>query len=212
MFLEKGDGKKKSLTDPVDILPFAGQNLRDAAPKPTPKPNIPTSRPPITPPPPKVLRVPTGKLNTQNLSINELYQEQKEKQQSLAPENLPYESFSTDQLKMLWKQFAYKMRDLGKDSVYHALIKRDPVLGEKTTILHEIDNIAQEGALQRVQQELIDFLRENLKNYGIQIDWKLAENIEEDERYLTPKDQFTALARKYPNLHSLRSAFHLDFD
>lgn len=113
---------------------------------------------------------------------------------------------------MLWKQFAYKMRDLGKDSVYHALIKRDPALGEKTTILHEIDNIAQEGALQRVQQELIDFLRENLKNYGIQIDWKLAENMEEDERYLTPKDQFTALARKYPNLHSLRSAFHLDFD
>ncbi|MBU2020069.1 MAG: hypothetical protein KJ941_10540 [Bacteroidetes bacterium] len=163
-------------------------------------------------PVPKKLTVPSGQLNTSHLSINELYSREKDKSNSIAPENLPRESFSTDQMKMLWKQFAFQMKEKGKDTVYHAMNKRNPVLLDGCNIQIEIDNIAQEGSMQRINQDLLDFLRDGLKNYDIQLQIILADNPEMGEQSLMPKDQFTALARKFPNLHSFRSAFNLDFD
>lgn len=141
-----------------------------------------------------------------------MYDREKDKSRSLAPENLPRESFSTDQMKMLWKQFAFQMKEKGKETVYHAMTKRDPTLLDGCFIQIEIDNIAQEGSMQRIHQDLLDFLREGLKNYDVQLKTILADNPEMGEQSMMPKDQFTAMARKYPNLHSFRSAFNLDFE
>ena len=161
---------------------------------------------------PKVLTVPSGQLNTAHLSINELYAKEKEKSQTIAPEDLPRESFSTDQMKMLWKQFAYQMKEKGKDTIYHAMTKRDPVLVEGYTVQIEVDNIAQEGSMQRINQDLLDFMREGLKNYDVQLKLLLSENPEIDQKSMMPKDKFAAMARKYSNLYTFKSAFNLDFE
>jgi hypothetical protein len=58
----------------------------------------------------------------------------------------------------------------------------------------------------------VDYLRKEVKNYLIRIELKLSENPEEEVKFLTGKDKFAALARKNPNLHTLKNLFNLDIE
>ena len=53
---------------------------------------------------------------------------------------------------------------------------------------------------------------EELKNYSIDISFKLNDNPEHEVKFLTGKDKFAAMARKNPNLHTLKSTFNLDIE
>jgi len=159
-----------------------------------------------------MLTVPTGQLNTSNLSIKQMYAQETEKRTNVSPENLPRESFSSDQLKMVWRQFAFKMREDAKETVYHAMVKRDPLLLENSLIRFEVDNVTQEGSIHRIIQDMSEHFRKELNNYDIVIETFVSENPDAEQQFLSPKDKFTALARKYPNLHSFKQAFNLDFE
>lgn len=104
------------------------------------------------------------------------------------------------------------MREEAKETVYHAMVKKDPVLLEGFVIRLEVDNVTQEGSIQRIIHDMTDYFRKELKNYDLSIETVVSENVDQNEQYLSPKDKFTALARKYPNLHSFKSAFNLDFE
>ena len=205
--------KKKSFTDPVTILPFKGQNLRDLAPKPVSKPNV-NQRTIIESPEPKIkaLKVPTGSLQTTNVSINQLLKDERESNIQIPAEDLPHESFSFDQLKMFWRQYAYQAKENAEITLYNAMVKREPVLVDGKIIRIEVDNAVQLGFIANVQQQMTDFFRSHLKNYSIVLDPFQTEEMDEENQYKSPKDQFAALARKYPNLHSFKSAFNLDFE
>lgn len=159
------------------------------------------------------MSAPSGALNTSNLSIKQLMNEERKKSQSIPEKDLPMESFSKDQLIMAWKQFAFKMKDERKDTLYNAMVKRDPVITEGDVIRIEVDNHVQLRYFEKSMQDLTASLREKLKNFRVSVDVILAEgNDQEGGGYESPKDQFARLARKYPNLHSFKSAFNLDFD
>ena len=113
---------------------------------------------------------------------------------------------------MLWKQYVFQMKELGKDTIYYAMNKRLPVLKDETKIFLDIDNVAQEGAMQRIHQELLDFLREGLKNYQVQLEVVLTQNTDNEISLTNPRDKYKSLAKQYPNLNSLRTAFNLDFE
>jgi hypothetical protein len=55
-------------------------------------------------------------------------------------------------------------------------------------------------------------VRKALKNYALDIKIELTKNPEEEVKFLTGKDKFTALARKNPNLHTLKNTFNLDIE
>ncbi len=113
---------------------------------------------------------------------------------------------------MIWKRYAFKMRDESKEMVYHAMIKRDPTLNENSIIRFEVDNVTQEGSLQRILHDMSEYFRKELKNYSLVIEFAVTQDTESQDQYLSPKDKFNSLARKYPNLHSFKSAFNLDFE
>jgi hypothetical protein len=213
VFVEKRARKKKGLTDPVQILPFKGQNLRNQAPKPVIKPST-EVRPSFSQeaPKPKVLKEPSGKLNTGNLSIHQISKDYAEKNIKIAPEDLPRESFPYDKLKMYWRQYAFKAKENTQETLYNSMIKREPILVDGKKIRIELDNPIQLGFVEAVQQELTTFLRESLKNYDIILEPFVSENQEEEQKYLSPKDQFSAMARTHPNLHTFKKLFNLDFD
>ncbi len=194
-------------------MPFKGQNLRDLAPKPISKPNT-NQRSVVEVPEPKVkvLKVPTGALKTTNLSIKQILKDESEKNVQIPVEDLPHESFSFDQLKMFWRQYAFQAKERSEITLYNAMVKREPILVDGKIIRIEVDNAVQMGFIANVQQEMTDFFRTHLKNYSILIEPFQTENIDEEDQYKSPKDQFAILARKYPNLHSFKSAFNLDFD
>ncbi len=187
--------------------------MRDAAPKPVPKANI-IERLNYAPPQTqlKTLVTPTGTLKTNNPSINALLEKEKENSKVIPNEDLPRTSFSSDQLRMFWRQYAFQAKEQAKETLYNAMIKRDPIIVEGYKIKIEVDNAVQMTMLEGAKQEMTDFFRANLKNFDIQLECFITEKIDDNQQYVSPKDQFMALSRKYPNLHTFKSSFNLDFD
>lgn len=215
MFFSTRARKKKCLTDPVDIIPFPNQNLRD---------KVPNAAKPIAPPvrqatyvqevEQKIATVPTGQLNTTSISIKKMM-EKKEDELSASerlPENLPYNSFSFDQVKMLWRRFAFEMKERGMETFYNAMIKREPIQKGDTHFVMDVDNQIQVDYITPHLQDMIGYFRKELKNYAFEISFNLNENPEQEVKFLTGKDKFATLARKNPNLHTLKNTFNLDIE
>ncbi|MEY4861851.1 MAG: hypothetical protein RL059_1555, partial [Bacteroidota bacterium] len=126
MFFTARARKKKSLTDPISIIPFAAQvprkptenSIQKAIPKEAE--NEIKSK----------VQESTSSYNTPSkptklISIQDLLAEEKEKKRR-ALEDQAREDFSHDQLIIIWKKYAFEMREQGKDTFFHALTKRDP--------------------------------------------------------------------------------------
>jgi hypothetical protein len=104
------------------------------------------------------------------------------------------------------------MKEDGMETFYNALIKRDPTLQGDETLQLTVDNLVQQNYIQTHLLQFKDFMRKQLNNYHIDIILAQAESDEEEVKFLTGKDKFTALARKNPNLHTLKNRFNLDIE
>ena len=214
MLHQHGVRKKKSLTDHVKIIPFPNQNLRDKAQKATVKPTIKKSaKDMMVKPPPKVMETPSGHLSTSNLSIKKMM-EKKEEEKSLGIDinNMPHNPYAYDDLKMAWRKFAFQMKGDGKETFYNAMIKREPKREGEDKYVMEVDNQVQIDYIQPTLSDLLDFIRRDLKNFSIMIRLEITNTPEQEVKYQTGKDKFAALARKNPNLHTLKNTFNLDIE
>ncbi|MFZ5553801.1 MAG: hypothetical protein ACOZCO_11855 [Bacteroidota bacterium] len=99
----------------------------------------------------------------------------------------------------------------GKDSLYVTLTKRKPEINNELKVLLSIDNKAQEQALEKEKQNLLEHLRQKLNNFSIQFEYVVKEIPQEAHLY-TIKDKFNKLAEKNPNLLELKKRLNLDFD
>lgn len=160
----------------------------------------------------KTLVTPTGSLKTNNPSIKSLIAQEKKNNIIIPDDQLPRESFSSDQLRMFWRQYAFQAKEKAQETLYNAMVKRDPIITEGNLIRIEIDNAVQMSMLEAARLEMTNFFREHLKNYDVQIDCFITDEEENEQQFLSPKEQFMALARKYPNLHTFKNSFNLDFD
>jgi DNA polymerase-3 subunit gamma/tau len=211
MFAQTRARKKKWLTDRIDILPFPNQSLRKNA---QPKVNQPVLKKSYVQEPeaPKVLSEPTGNVGTTHVSIKKILEEQKAQETAPNQEDMPREGFSKEQVKMYWKQFAFQMKENGMETFYHALIKREPHFLEEEKFGLEVDNQIQIDYINPIISDLINFLRKNLTNYQVEVTLILNDNPTKEVKYLTGKDKFNALARRNPNLHTLKNLFNLDIE
>lgn len=206
--------KKKQLTDPVEIIPFPNQQVQTAQ-----KPHVtPVNTKPKSflqdKPEAKILAKPTGELNTTNLSIKKIL-EQKDtttNQSNFQQQNLPYEDFTFDQIKMAWRRYAFMAKEKGMETLYNAMIKRDPKLIDHQNLIMDVDNQIQIDYITPHSQDLLGYIRQEVKNYGIQIELALTENSETEVKFLTGKDRFAAMAKVNPNLHSFKNIFNLDIE
>lgn len=152
-------------------------------------------------------------MNSGNVSIKKLLEKKEEEEATHSlREDLPKESYSFDQIKMLWRRYAFVLKERGLETFYNALIKRDPIDSGEHVYLMELDNQIQIDYINPHLSEMVDYLRKEVRNYLIRIDLKLSENPEEEVKFLTGKDKFAALARKNPNLHTLKNLFNLDIE
>ncbi len=216
MFPETGARKKKTLTDPVKIISFPGQTLRDKQPaaEHVAKPSAPSiSQQFNQKPEPKVLATAGDKVNSTNLSIKRLLNPQTNSEiQGLSNQEMPREAFTIDAVNMGWRQFANQMKEQGRETFYNAMIKRNPKAISETHFVMEVDNLVQVDLINADMEKLTSYMRHSLKNYDVFIEVKITENQQEDVKHLTGKDKFAMLARKFPNLHSLKNTFSLDIE
>jgi DNA polymerase-3 subunit gamma/tau len=214
LFHCSGARKKKFLTDPVKIVPFPDQNLRKKVTKVQPKEKIkvePIKTAPVVER--KVMTAPTGKLPSSSVSIKKMMEKKvEEKGKSVDFANMPRNDYDMDDLKMHWRRFAFRMKDEGKDTFYNALIKREPIRKEQDEYVLEVDNQVQVDYIVPILPDLLGYVRKSLNNYGVNIKMEITKNPEEEVKFLNGKDKFAAMARKNPNMHTLKTLFNLDIE
>lgn len=130
--------------------------------------------------------------------------------------NRPQKPFSLDELKMVWRQFAFKIKQeelQGADSMSLAMTKRDPKMPTATHIHQEFDNqILIDLMTNNFASDLLEFLRNKLQNWSITIEFSITEAQEDNVKHLTGRDRFDILSRKNTNLLTLQKTFNLDIE
>ncbi len=215
MLYSKRVRKKKRLTDPVEIIPFPEQALGGVSAKVNAvKPPVQSSFTNLSKVEAKVLTTPTGQLNTSNVSIKKILQPSQDNtvQDLNLNQSTVREKFSFDQVKMAWRRYAHEMKSKGLETFYNAMIKRDPKIKDEVVFSMEVDNQVQIDYITPHVHGLISFLRQELKNVDISVDFFLSEDKDSEVKFLTGKDRFASMARKNPNLHSFKTIFNLDIE
>jgi DNA polymerase III subunit gamma/tau len=122
------------------------------------------------------------------------------------------QEFNEESLKTIWKQFS-EIKKAEKDMNFAmTLSKHEPRLVSDTLINYELDNEAQLELMKDHKKELLDFLRINLKNRDIAIDFVMADENKANSRLYSPSDKFKFLAEKNPVLLELQRRLDLNLD
>lgn len=153
-------------------------------------------------------------MNTSNLSIKKILTpvEDGSTERSFSNGVKVYENFNFDQVKMVWRRYAHEMKSKGMETFYNAMIKRDPKIKDDVHFTMEVDNQVQIDYITPHLNDLIGFLRQELKNYHITLGFSLSEDQESQVKFLSGKDRFISLAKKNLNLHTFKKVFNLDIE
>ncbi|MBX2828195.1 MAG: DNA polymerase III subunit gamma/tau [Flavobacteriaceae bacterium] len=123
-------------------------------------------------------------------------------------ENLPRETFTEEQMQSAWASYTKKVEKEGKFNLLSHLTMGTPKL--EGNLIHLVfPNSTIKVEVERAKYELLGFLREQLKNYDV--DLSIEVNEQEVKRYAyTPREKFEKLKEKNPLIESLRQEFDLD--
>lgn len=124
-------------------------------------------------------------------------------------ENLPREPFDEATLQQHWKTFADEVEKKGKKILASNLAADTPKLIGDHTLWIELPNSTMKKEVERDQLELMEYLREKLRNYDIQL--KITVNEETARQYaFTPQEKYDKLREKNPAIDILRKTFDLE--
>jgi hypothetical protein len=104
------------------------------------------------------------------------------------------------------------MKAKGMETFYNAMIKRDPKIKDDVFFTMDVDNQVQIDYITPHLNDLIGFLRRELKNFNISLDFILSTDQESQMKFLTGKDRFESMAKKNLNLHTFKKIFNLDIE
>lgn len=128
-----------------------------------------------------------------------------EEQEIIKP--LANQPYTFERLQEVWLEFADKRK------IYRAeyqLLTQQIELRESSVIVH-LHNPVQETLLSDLKSDLMQYVRETLNNFSIQITGELKSNDSKKVIY-TNREKFEHLAEKNPNLILLKDRLGLDPD
>jgi DNA polymerase-3 subunit gamma/tau len=118
-------------------------------------------------------------------------------------------AFTEEDFQGAWKKFAQSRKEMGKDSEF-SILNQVPVLIE-TLIEINLTSSLQQDMFEKMKIDLMDYLRNTLSNFNIQIKTNLIEDTTVRKPY-TQSDRYAYLASKNPILNKLREKLGLDPD
>ena len=117
---------------------------------------------------------------------------------------------SVEELKSTWQKFTEKLKTEGREREFN-IINQKVSFGEDLSINLTLSNSFQAITIESLQQELLAYIRGALKNSSIRLLVEI-EKTEEKKMIYTNSEKYEYLAKKFPNLQSLRTRFELDTD
>ncbi|WP_412467748.1 DNA polymerase III subunit gamma/tau [Pedobacter sp. KLB.chiD] len=121
------------------------------------------------------------------------------------------EPFSYDRLLEVWNAFTQKMKAADKINLFTILNNFAPKLLNPELIEISVESKTQEHLVQQESVELLNFLRNELRNFGIEVTYKLTERKIENRLYGN-REKYDYLVNKNPKLDELRRRFNLDIN
>lgn len=121
------------------------------------------------------------------------------------------EPFSCDRLLEVWNIFTQKMKAADKINLFTILNNFAPKLLNPELIEISVESKTQEHLVQQESVELLNFLRNELRNFGIEVTYKLTERKIENRLYGN-REKYDYLVNKNPKLDELRRRFNLDIN
>ncbi|MFP9113276.1 DNA polymerase III subunit gamma/tau [Flavobacterium sp. RHBU_3] len=125
-------------------------------------------------------------------------------------EELPKQSFSETDMKLLWNKFAQRLNDSGKKIMATYMQINDPVLApDGFTIRLELPNEGSKAQFDGDKLELLGYLRGKLHNHDVVIETHVNEEVSSRHAF-TPEEKYEKLKAINPALDALRKMFDLD--
>ena len=146
-----------------------------------------------------------------SLSLKSIHKKKESKKTDIEEnfDNHPKDTFTEKQLQEIWKQYVDLLQKKGESSMASIVGTDLPKLEENFKIIFTVPNKLMKDQFHKGRPKLLQFLREKLNNYGIDIIINLNETVEKKFAY-TPQEKFNKLKEKNPLLEKLRQTFELD--
>jgi len=144
-------------------------------------------------------------LNKPNIQIP-----QADPDNNIQHENNESNDFSEDELHNKWKEFAESVK-LNELRLANTLTSSIPKLSENYNIEFTVSNEFQKEAVLNKKNEILAFLKKELKNFLINLTVQVIET-EQKQKLYTQEDKFKHLAEKNTTLNTLKQKFNLDFE
>ncbi|MDB5011518.1 MAG: polymerase subunit gamma/tau, partial [Mucilaginibacter sp.] len=121
------------------------------------------------------------------------------------------EDFTFDDFLKLWNTHAAIIKAEGKMSLFTIFISEAPKMLSPNIFEIVVENKVQENLFKNEKPALLNYLRSNLKNFTIDVNPRVEEQVVVKRPY-TSQEKFQYMAAKNPELIELRKRFNLDFD
>jgi DNA polymerase-3 subunit gamma/tau len=119
--------------------------------------------------------------------------------------------FSEDEFLLRWNEYAISAKQASKLSLFTIMTASAPKLGDDFTVFVTIENKIQENVLLDERTELLNFLRQELKNYAISIEARQMESSRKRKPY-TSTERYQHMVDKNPQVEEFKKRFNLGID
>ena len=170
---------------------------------------------------PEIVKAPKPKLTkpvlqnvqrrTSSLSLKSIHQKKEVKKADVEEnyDNHPKDTFTEKKLQELWTNYVDLLNKKGERSMASIVGTDLPKLEENFKVSFTVPNKLMEDQFRKGRPKLLNFLREKLNNFGIDILVTLNETIEKKFAY-TPQEKYNKMKEINPLLDKLRKTFELD--
>jgi len=121
------------------------------------------------------------------------------------------ENFTPDSFLKYWTDYAAKLKTEGKQNVLSVFNGSAPIMLQPYEFEVVVGNKVQENLFKTERPYLLNFLRTNLKNFSIEVNPRIDEQVVTKRPY-TNQEKYQHMAAKNPQLAELKKRFNLDFD
>ena len=159
------------------------------------------------------LNLPPNRLNKKSVFSLTSIKEKKELLKTInenKPEEIdkPKKLFSENDFLLVWKEYCQKIEKDGKFNLLSHLSMSIPIL-KNTTIHLEYPNHTIKIEVERVQYDILSYMKEKLQNYDIDLEIVVNETAEKKYAY-TPLEKYEKLIEKNPLIDTLRIELGLE--
>ncbi|WP_285656699.1 DNA polymerase III subunit gamma/tau [Allomuricauda sp. NBRC 101325] len=124
--------------------------------------------------------------------------------------NLPKDPFDEATMQQHWDDRVHLLENQGRKILASNFQTDVPKLKNENTIWIELPNNTMKKEIEREQSLMMDYLKEKLNNYSINLFITVNEEVAKKFAF-TPAEKYEKLREKNPNIDLLRKEFDLDF-